>query len=49
LSVFFDRDIEFKNFLIGVWNLDLKEVDYDIAGKKPAMQGKNSREQWKMD
>ena len=44
LSVFFDRDIEFKNFLIGVWNLDLKEVDYDIAGKKPAMQGKNSRE-----
>ena len=36
LSVFFDRDIEFKNFLIGVWNLDLKEVDCTRTKTKPA-------------
>jgi hypothetical protein len=38
------RDAEFKNFLIGVWNMDLKPVDSDFAGKKPEIQGKNSRE-----
>ena len=49
LSTFYLRDTEFKNFLIGVWNMDLKPVDEDFAGKKPEIQGKNSREQWKME
>jgi hypothetical protein len=35
LSTFFLRDVEFRNFLIGVWNMDLKPVDSDIAGKNP--------------
>lgn len=43
------RDYEFKNLLVGVWNMDLKLVDSDFAGKKPEISGKNSREQWKME
>jgi Ca2+-binding EF-hand superfamily protein len=49
LSTFYEKDAEFKNFLVGVWNMDLKQVDNEFAGKKPAIQGKNSREQWKME
>jgi hypothetical protein len=49
LNESFERDIEFKNFIIGVWNLDIKKVSEDIAGVKPEIYGKNSREQWKRE
>jgi hypothetical protein len=29
--------------------MDIKPVDYDMAGDKPDFRGKNSREQWKFD
>lgn len=45
----FDKEAEFRNFLIGVWNMDIKEVDKSICGKKPEIYGKNSREQWKRE
>jgi len=35
LSTFYLRDAEFRNFIIGVWNMDFKPVDSDFAGKKP--------------
>lgn len=56
-----ERDCEFRNFMIGVWNLDVLEnmdpevrttqyVDPEIAGKKAvAFPAKNSHEQWKHD
>jgi calcyphosin len=44
----FDRDTEFRNFLVGVWNMDVQQVDRAIAGVKPEVYGKNSREHWKM-
>lgn len=49
LSVFYERDQEFKNFVVGIWSMDVKEVDQTFAGKKPAIQGKNSKEQWRME
>lgn len=49
LNESFERDIEFKNFIIGVWNLDIKKVSEDVAGVKPEIYGKNSREQWKRE
>ena len=47
----FERDIEFRNFIIGVWNMDFKEVPANAHGKKKDsdMMAKNSREQWKME
>ena len=46
----FEKDLEFKNFLVGVWNMDLVTVgERDFAGKHPAVRGKNSREQWKYE
>lgn len=47
LNESFERDIEFKNFIIGVWNLDIKKVPQDVAGVHPDNYGKNSHEQWK--
>ena len=41
----FEKDLEFKNFLVGVWNMDLVSVgDREFAGKTPGVRGKNSRE-----
>ena len=46
----FERDIEFRNFIIGVWNMDLVSVGAnDFAGKHTDKRGKNSREQWKYE
>jgi len=46
----FERDIEFKNFLVGVWNMDLVSVgEREYAGSHPNVRGKNSREQWKYE
>lgn len=50
LNEAFERDGEFRNFVIGVWNMDVKPVPKDYAGSKNSdMYGKNSREQWKME
>ena len=35
LSIFYETDAEFKNFIVGIWNIDLKKVDADFAGVKP--------------
>ena len=43
ISTQFERDIEFRNFIVGVWNMDLicvKENDY--AGIHPSIISKNS-------
>ena len=45
----FERDNDFRNFVVGVWNLDLQEVGNNVAGKHPDKWGKNSREQWKYE
>jgi hypothetical protein len=46
----FERDIEFKNFLVGVWNMDLVAVaPGEYCGGGPNVRGKNSREQWKYE
>lgn len=46
----FERDMEFKNFLVGVWNMDLVSVGQtEFAGSKPKVRGKNAREQWKYE
>jgi len=29
--------------------MDVKEVDKTFAGTKPAIQGRNSKEQWRME
>ena len=51
LNESFERDVEFRNFLIGVWNMDLVSVaPKDFAGHgNPNVRGKNSREQWKYE
>jgi len=51
LNESFERDIEFKNFLVGVWNMDLVSVGKtEYAGSKNStVRGKNSREQWKYE
>ena len=46
LSVFYETDGEFKNFIVAIWNIDLKKVDQEFAGIKPEIQGKTSKEQW---
>lgn len=41
----YERDVEFRNFLIGVWNMDLVPVGKtEYAGTHPNVRGKNSRE-----
>jgi len=48
ISPQFDKEYEFRNFVIGVWNMDLNPVaPSQYAGKHPSVYGKNSREQWK--
>jgi len=60
VSAQIERDCEFRNFIIGVWNMDVRENlqpdtrthynDTSIAGKKAvAFPAKNSHEQWKHD
>ena len=50
LNVQFERDIEFRNFVVGVWNLDIVRVpEPSYQGKHTDVYGKNSREQWKFD
>lgn len=50
ISTQFERDIEFRNFIIGVWNMDLIPVkENDYAGRPPSVISKNSKEQWKRD
>jgi hypothetical protein len=34
LNESFERDGEFRNFVIGVWNLDVKSIANDYAGTK---------------
>ena len=46
----FERDKDFSNFVVGVWNLDLQEIaPSQFAGKHVDQYGKNSREQWKYE
>ena len=46
----FERDIEFKNFLVGVWNMDLVAVGKnEFCGAGAGVRGKNSREHWKYE
>ena len=50
LNESFERDIEFKNFLVGVWNMDLVTVaKNEFRGSGATVRGKNSREQWKYE
>ena len=50
LNESFERDVEFRNFLVGVWNMDLVSVGKtEFAGTHPNVRGKNSREQWKYE
>ena len=50
MSESFERDTEFKNFLVGVWNMDLVSVGKnEFAGSHASVRGKNSREQWKYE
>ena len=50
LNESFERDVEFRNFVIGVWNMDIKAVaPEDFAGQHTDTYGKNSREQWKYE
>lgn len=49
LNELFDKDYEFRNFVVGVWNMDLKEIDETWAGQHVDEYGKNSREHWKKE
>ena len=50
MNELFERDIEFKNFIVGVWNMDLVSVgEQEFVGKHTSVRGKNSREQWKYE
>ena len=50
LNWHFERDAEFRNFVIGVWNMDLNAIKGpDFAGTHTDTYGKNSREQWKYE
>jgi len=50
LNSHFERDAEFRNFVIGVWNIDITPVQpTDFQGKHVEEYGKNSREQWKYE
>ena len=51
MNEYFERDIEFKNFLVGVWSMDLVSVGQtEFCGSKTSnVRGKNSREQWKYE
>lgn len=49
ISAQFDKEYEFRNFVVGVWNMDINPVGpKEFAGKHPSSYGKNSREQWKL-
>lgn len=46
----FERDIEFRNLIVGIWNMDLansKQASFGSKTGHPEMT--NSREQWKYD
>lgn len=32
LNEMFDKEAEFRNFVVGVWNMDLKNIDNSVAG-----------------
>lgn len=61
ISMFIERDCEFRNFIIGVWDMDVLAnvgsgphpttyIDADIAGKPSiAFPARNTHEQWKHD
>lgn len=54
ISAIIPDDQNFKLFIVGVWNMDLVELNntsspVQIAGAHPDVYGKNSRENWKMD
>jgi len=50
LTGMFERDIEFKNFLVGVWNMDIVQIGkQEFCGQHTNVFGKNSREQWKLE
>lgn len=45
ISPQFEKEYEFRNFVVGVWNMDLKSIGKnEYAGKAPDHYGKNSRE-----
>lgn len=48
ISPLVERDCEWRNMLVGVWNMDIVPVDNRVAGSHPQVYGKNSREQWKL-
>lgn len=50
LNEHFERDKDFSNFVVGVWNLDRQAIaPSQYAGKHVESYGKNSREQWKYE
>lgn len=51
LNESFETDAEFRNFIIGVWNMDIKAIPKDMAGRPKTAEkmAKNSREHWKME
>ena len=50
LNEHYERDAEFRNFLIGVWNMDIRPVaPQDYCGKHTDVRGANAREQWKYE
>jgi Ca2+-binding EF-hand superfamily protein len=44
ISPLVERDCEWRNMLVGVWNMDIVPVDKRVAGSHPQVYGKNSRE-----
>ena len=46
----FEHDVQFRNFIVEVWNVDLSNGQFEGAGTPaPGKFMKNSREQWKYD
>lgn len=45
LNQHFEREAEFKNFMVGVWNMDMNPIQRtEYCGTHPNEYGKNSRE-----
>lgn len=52
ISTQIERDTEFRNLIVGIWNMDLASESFSAEGAGKAAPGKfmkNSREQWKYD
>jgi len=45
MSIFYERDNDFRNLLLGIWSIDLRQVDPQSAGgQRPKSVGKTSKE-----